>query len=94
MGANMVKRLMRGGHKCVVYNRSAQAVDDLVKEGATGSSSLAEFVRKLDKPRSVCLMVPAAFVDSSIEELVPLLESGDTIIDGPSTISTTSTWPT
>jgi len=82
MGANMVKRLMRGGHKCVVYDRSAQTVDDLVKLGATGSSSLAEFVRKLDKPRSVCLMVPAAFVDSSIEGLVPLLESGDTIIDG------------
>jgi len=82
MGANMVRRLMRGSHKCVVYDRSAQAVDGLVKEGATGASSLAEFVKKLDKPRALCLMVPAAFVDSSIEELVPLLESGDTIIDG------------
>jgi 6-phosphogluconate dehydrogenase len=82
MGANMVRRLMRGGHKCVVYDRSAQAVEGLVKEGAIGSASLAEFVTKLDKPRSLCLMVPAAFVDSSIEELVPLLSSGDTIIDG------------
>ena len=60
MGANMVRRLMRGGHKCVVYDRSAPAVDGLVKEGATGSSSLAEFVKKLEKPRALCLMVPAA----------------------------------
>jgi 6-phosphogluconate dehydrogenase len=82
MGANMVRRLMRGGHKCVVYDRSAQAVEGLLKEGATGSASLAEFVKKLDQPRALCLMVPAAFVDSSIEELLPLLSSGDTIIDG------------
>ncbi len=82
MGANMVRRLMRSGHKCVVYDRSASAVEGLAKEGATGSSSLADFVKKLDKPRSLCLMVPAAFVDSSIDELLPLLESGDTIIDG------------
>jgi 6-phosphogluconate dehydrogenase len=82
MGANMVRRLMRSGHKCVVYDRSAPAVEGLAKEGATGSSSLADFVKKLDKPRSLCLMVPAAFVDSSIDELLPLLESGDTIIDG------------
>jgi 6-phosphogluconate dehydrogenase len=82
MGANMVRRLMRGGHKCVVYDRSPPAVDTLVKEGATGAASLAEFVKKLDPPRAMCLMVPAAYVDGSIEELLPLLESGDTIIDG------------
>jgi 6-phosphogluconate dehydrogenase len=82
MGAGMVRRLMRGGHTCVVYDRSAAAVEALVKEGATGSGSLKEFVDKLQKPRALCLMVPAAFVDSSIEELAPLLEKGDTIIDG------------
>jgi len=82
MGANMARRLMRGGHKCVVYDRSAQAVDGLARDGAAGASSLADFVKKLDKPRAVCLMVPAAFVDESIDELVPLLEAGDTIIDG------------
>ena len=82
MGANMVRRLMRNGHTCVVYDRSTPAVEALVKEGATGSASLAEFVKKLDKPRAACLMVPAAFVDKSIDELVPLLEKGDTLIDG------------
>ena len=82
MGANMVRRLMKDGHKCVVYDRSAPAVEGLVKEGATGAASLAEFVKKLDKPRHLCLMVPAAFVDASIDELLPLLEKDDTIIDG------------
>jgi 6-phosphogluconate dehydrogenase len=82
MGANMVRRLMRNGHTCVVYDRSIPAVAALAKEGATGSASLAEFVKKLDKPRAACLMVPAAFVDKSIDELVPLLEKGDTLIDG------------
>ncbi len=82
MGANMVRRLMRGGHTCVVYDRSPEAVETLVKEGATGASSLAEFVKKLDKPRAACLMVPAAFVDASIDDLAPLLEKGDTLIDG------------
>ncbi len=82
MGANMVRRLMRGGHKCVVYDRAAQAVDALVKEGAIGSSSLSEFVKKLDTPRALCLMVPAAYVDASIADLEPLLQKGDTIIDG------------
>jgi len=82
MGANMVRRLMKGGHTGGVYDRSADAVAGLVKEGATGSSSLAEFVKKLDAPRHLCLMVPAAFVDSSVDELVPLLAKGDTIIDG------------
>ena len=82
MGAGMVRRLMRGGHACVVYDRAAAAVDALVKDGATGSRSLAEFVGKLQKPRALCLMVPAAYVDASIAELVPLLEAGDIIIDG------------
>jgi 6-phosphogluconate dehydrogenase len=82
MGANMVRRLMKNGHKCVVYDRSADAVGALAKDGATGASSLADFVKKLDAPRALCIMVPAAFVDSSIEELEKLLGSGDTIIDG------------
>src|SRR5262249_15614602 len=82
MGANMVRRLMKKGHKCVVYDRSPDVVARLAKEGATGSSSLADFVQKLKKPRSLCLMVPAAFVDASIDELAPLLERDDTIIDG------------
>ena len=82
MGANMVRRLMRGGHACAVYDRAPQAVAALVKDGAMGSASLSELIKKLDKPRAVCLMVPAAYVDSSIDDLVPLLEKGDTIIDG------------
>jgi 6-phosphogluconate dehydrogenase len=82
MGANMVRRLMRSGHECVVYDRSAPAVESLVKEGAAGSATLAEFVKKLDVPRALCLMVPAAYVDSSIDELTPMLAKGDTIIDG------------
>jgi 6-phosphogluconate dehydrogenase len=82
MGANMVRRLMRGGHTCVVYDRSADAVAGLGKEGATGSTALKDFVSKLDKPRSIWLMVPAAVTDASIADLVPLLEKGDCIIDG------------
>jgi 6-phosphogluconate dehydrogenase len=82
MGANMVRRLMRKGHKCVVYDRAPEAVARLAKQGATPAASLAEFVQKLRKPRSLCLMVPAAFVDATIEELVPLLERGDTVVDG------------
>jgi 6-phosphogluconate dehydrogenase len=82
MGANMVRRLMKGGHACVVFDRSADAVATLVKEGATGSSSLAELVKKLEAPRHLCLMVPAAYVDSSLEDLEPLLATGDTLIDG------------
>jgi 6-phosphogluconate dehydrogenase len=82
MGAGMVRRLMRNGHACVVYDRSPEAVAGLVKDGATGASSLADFVQKLAAPRHLCLMVPAAYVDASIEELVPLLAKGDTIIDG------------
>jgi 6-phosphogluconate dehydrogenase len=82
MGANMVRRLIKGGHQCVVYDHSADAVKQLTKEKATGASSLAEFVKKLAKPRAVWLMVPAAVVDKSIADLLPLLDSGDIIIDG------------
>ncbi|MFO0860514.1 MAG: decarboxylating 6-phosphogluconate dehydrogenase [Phycisphaerales bacterium] len=82
MGANMVRRLIRGGHQCVVFDMSAKAVQDLEKEKATGAASLADFVKKLAKPRAVWLMVPAAVVDKSIADLLPLLEPGDTIIDG------------
>jgi 6-phosphogluconate dehydrogenase len=82
MGANMVRRLMRGGHTCVAYDRAPQAVAMLEQDGAQGASSLATFVGKLDRPRAVCLMVPAAFVDATIEDLLPLLESGDIVIDG------------
>ena len=82
MGANMVRRLLRAGHPCVVYDRSEQAVADLVKEGATGASSLADFVQQLQLPRAVWLMVPAATVDQEIADLLPLLESGDILIDG------------
>ncbi|MGH9399095.1 MAG: phosphogluconate dehydrogenase (NAD(+)-dependent, decarboxylating) [Thermoanaerobaculia bacterium] len=82
MGGNMVRRLQRGGHTCVVYDRSKEAVASLVTDGAAGASSLSEVVKKLEKPRALCLMVPAAYVDASIEELTPLLDGGDTIIDG------------
>ena len=82
MGANMVRRLLKGGHECVVYDRSADAVASLVKEKATGAASLAEFVQKLKAPRAVWLMVPAAAVDDTLTELVPLLEAGDIVIDG------------
>jgi len=82
MGANMVRRLMRNNHQCVVYDRSAEVVASLVKDGAVGASSLAELVKRMERPRAICLMVPAAFVDASIEELAPLLEKDDVIIDG------------
>jgi 6-phosphogluconate dehydrogenase len=82
MGANMVRRLMKAGHACVAYDRSAEAVAALAKEGATGSSSLADFVKKLDRPRHLGLMVPAAHVEASLAELEPLLEPDDTVIDG------------
>jgi 6-phosphogluconate dehydrogenase len=82
MGANMVRRLINKGHSCVVFDRSAQAVNDLVKEKATGSASLAEFAKKLEKPRAIWLMVPAAAVDSTIADLLPNLEAGDILIDG------------
>jgi 6-phosphogluconate dehydrogenase len=82
MGANMVRRLLSGGHDCVVFDMSAKAVDELVREKATGSGSLSDLVNKLAKPRAVWLMVPAAVVDQSIVGLAPLLEEGDTIVDG------------
>jgi 6-phosphogluconate dehydrogenase len=82
MGANMVRRLIRGGHQCVVYDRSAEAVSQLAAEKAAGASSLADFVAKLAKPRAIWLMVPAAAVDNSIADLLPLLEQGDILIDG------------
>ena len=78
----MVRRLMRGGHECVVYNRSPAAVEALVNEGAIGASSPADLVAKLAKPRAIWLMVPAAVVDRAIAELLPLLEQGDIVIDG------------
>jgi len=82
MGANMVRRLIGGGHQCVVYDRSAQAVAALAKDGAVGSESLKDFAAKLSKPRAIWLMVPAAAVDSTIADLLPLLDSGDILIDG------------
>ncbi len=82
MGANMVRRLIRAGHQCVVYDRSKQAVEALAKEGAVGASSVDDLVGKLTAPRAVWLMVPAAVVDSSINELAPKLAKGDILIDG------------
>ena len=82
MGANMVRRLLKNGQTCVVFDRSPNAVEGLAKEKATGASSLADLVMKLDRPRAIWLMVPAAVVDQTIGELSPLLENGDTIIDG------------
>ena len=78
----MVKRLLKGGHQCVVFDRSPKAVNELVQEKAAGSSSLEEFAAKLEKPRAVWLMVPAAAVDETIAELLPHLEDGDILIDG------------
>jgi len=82
MGANMVRRLIGGGHECVVFDMSPQAVADLVKDKAVGAASLADLAKKLAKPRAVWLMVPAAVVDTTIAELVPLLDDGDVVIDG------------
>ena len=82
MGANMVRRLIKGGHQCAVFDMSPKAVAALVKEKATGAASLAELVKKLQKPRAIWLMVPAAFVDDTIADLLPLLDKGDIVIDG------------
>ncbi len=82
MGANIVRRLLRAGHQCVVYNRSPNAVEELVKEKAVGAASLQGLVKKLDKPRAIWLMVPAAAVDASIGDLLPHLEPGDILTDG------------
>ena len=82
MGANMVRRLMKAGHDCVVYDVSPDSVKSLAGEGATSSESMADFVGKLEKPRSIWLMVPAAVVDGTLDELVPQLDEGDAVIDG------------
>ncbi|MEM7023297.1 MAG: phosphogluconate dehydrogenase (NAD(+)-dependent, decarboxylating) [Pseudomonadota bacterium] len=82
MGANMVRRLMKDGHECVVYDLSAEVVKELAGEGATGSSSMQDLVSKLSKPRAVWMMVPAAVVDKTIEQVVGSLEPGDILIDG------------
>jgi 6-phosphogluconate dehydrogenase len=82
MGANMVRRLLRGGHQCAVFDRAANAVTALTKEGAIGAGSTSEFVQALSKPRAVWLMVPVGAVDSTIADLLPHLEHGDILIDG------------
>ena len=82
MGANMVRRLIKGGHQCVVYDRAPQAVNDLAKEKAVGAASPPDVVKKLAKPRAIWLMVPAAVVDKTVADFLPLLETGDTLIDG------------
>jgi 6-phosphogluconate dehydrogenase len=82
MGANMARRLLRGGHQCVVFDRSMKEVDELVKEKAIGTTSLAEFAKGLTKPRAVWLMVPVGTVDQVLADLLPHLERGDILIDG------------
>ena len=82
MGANMVRRLIKKGHTCVVFDRSPQAVGELLKENAIGADSLIDLVKKLAKPRAVWLMVPAAVVDQTISDLLPHLEAGDILVDG------------
>jgi len=82
MGANMVRRLLKGGHKCVVFDRGPKAVKELGKEGAVGTSSFQDLVKKLEKPRAIWLMIPAAVVDNAIGDLLPHLEKGDMLIDG------------
>src|SRR5271163_3209321 len=82
MGGNMVRRLLKAGHQCVVYNRSANAVAELVKEKAVGTTSLADFAKRLTKPRAVWLMVPTGVVDNVIADLLPHLERGDILVDG------------
>jgi 6-phosphogluconate dehydrogenase len=82
MGANMARRLIKGGHECVVYDRSPEAVKNLTEEKAVGATSLADFLKRLNKPRAVWLMVPAAVVEQSIADLLSLLEPGDILIDG------------
>jgi len=82
MGANMVRRLMKNGHQCVVSDHSPASINELAGEGATGSSSLTDFVKKLQKPRAIWLMIPAAVVDPTLHDLSQYLEQGDIVIDG------------
>jgi 6-phosphogluconate dehydrogenase len=82
MGGNMVRRLLKGGHRCVVFDVSPQAVQQIASEGATGSADLQDFVRKLEKPRAIWMMVPAALVDQTIAQVLPSLEQNDILIDG------------
>src|SRR5262245_36996953 len=82
MGANMVRRLLRGGHECVVYDVHPEAVRELAAEGVVGASSLDDLVGKLAKPRAVWLMVPAAVVDATLADLTARLDRGDAVIDG------------
>jgi 6-phosphogluconate dehydrogenase len=82
MGSNLVRRLMRDGHQCVAYDVNADAVKTLAAEGADGASSMAEFVSKLSRPRNIWIMVPAGIVEPTLSSLVPLLDSGDVVIDG------------
>jgi len=82
MGANMVRRLLKGGHECVVFDMSPAAVTELAKENAVGAASLVDLVKKLEKPRAVWLMVPAAVVDKTIADVLPALELDDILIDG------------
>src|SRR5262245_24556792 len=82
MGANMVLRLMKAGHKCVVFDRNQNAINELVQKGATGASSLKDFVSKLTQPRAIWLMVPAAVVDGSLHDLAEFVQKDDIIIDG------------
>src|SRR3984893_14833396 len=82
MGANMVQRLLKGGHQCVVFDTSPRAVSELTKEHAVGATSLSDLVKKLEKPRSVWLMVPAAVVDKTIDDILPAAEPGVILTDG------------
>jgi 6-phosphogluconate dehydrogenase len=82
MGANMVRRFLKGGHRCVVHDVSAEAVKTLAGEGADGATTLEEFVTRLAQPRAIWLMVPAAVVDSALDRLAPLLSAGDVVVDG------------
>src|SRR5207244_8939370 len=81
MGANMVRRLLKHGHPCVVFDMSPKAVNELVSEKAVGATSLSDFVKKLEQPRAIWLMVPAAVVDKTISDLLPYLDKGDILID-------------
>ena len=85
MGANLVRRLMRGGHECVVYDLHAEAVRQLEAEGAVGASSLDDFVAKLTPPRAAWVMVPAAYAGQTVQDLADRMQAGDVVIDGGNT---------